>query len=208
MRVAVVGGTGRTGQLVVSELLQRGHDVTALGRNEQTSSLPSSVRQLEGDARDLGAVMMLVRDCDAVCSAVGPRNAKHPVNAAVARVLIVAMRTHGVRRFVGVSGAGITVPGDRKSVRDRVISFLLQRLGGPVVQDKADEYEQWAVSGLDWTLIRPPRLLDGDATGRIEHAASTSPHRTTITRADLAHLVVDCLELGSYIQAAPLTARR
>lgn len=107
VHVAVLGGTGRTGQLVVSELLQRGHDVTALVRTGQDSSLPSTVRQLEGDARDLGAAMALIRDCDAVCSALGSRTAREPVNAAAARVLIVAMRTQGVHRFVGISGAGM-----------------------------------------------------------------------------------------------------
>lgn len=208
MRVAVLGGTGRTGRLIVSELLQRGHDVSALVRDGRGTALPSTVGQLTGDPRDRASVVALVQDCDAVCSALGARGREAPVNAQTARVLIEAMRASGVRRFVGISGAGITVPGDRKSIRDRVISAVLQRLGGRTVQDKAEEYEQWAVSGLDWTLIRPPRLTDGDATGEIEHAASTSPRRTAITRADLATLVVDCLELHSYVGAAPLVAGR
>lgn len=113
-----------------------------------------------------------------------------------------------MRRFVGISGAGITIPGDRKSARDRVISAAMQHLGGASVRDKAEEYELWAVSNLDWAFIRPPRLIDGDATGAIEHAASTSPRRTTITRTDLASFAVDCVTHGHHIAMAPLVAGR
>ena len=50
---------------------------------------------------------------DAVVSALGPRRGDRTLHRHVAAALIEAMRDAGVRRFVGVSGAGIDVPGDR-----------------------------------------------------------------------------------------------
>ncbi|WP_375388844.1 NAD(P)-dependent oxidoreductase [uncultured Amnibacterium sp.] len=207
MRIAVLGATGRTGRLLADELLRRDHEVVALVRDAASAALQPRVGTVEGDARDAAAVDRLLTGTAAVCSALGPRRGDPAIAADVAEVLIAAMRTRGVRRFVGISGAGVTIPGDRKSPRDRAISAAMQRLGGAMVRDKRDEYERWAASGLDWTLVRPPRLVDTDAAGAVEHAASTSPRRTSIARADLAAFLVDCVEQGRYVGAAPLVAR-
>ena len=207
MRVAVLGATGATGRLVVDELVRRGHDVVALTRTAPAAGA-SSVRWVEGDARDLRAVEELVRGADAVASALGPRAGDRTLHRQVAPHLITAMGAAGVRRFVGVSGAGIDVPGDRKSRRDRLISALVQRFGGEAVRDKAVERELWAASDLDWTLVRPPRLVDGPASGRLEHSADRSPRRTSLTRADLAAFVADLVERPDYVRQAPLVAAR
>ena len=207
MRVAVLGGTGSTGRLVVEELVRRGHEVVALSRSA-TSSGAQSVRWVSGDARDPQAVQALVEGADAVVSALGPRRGDRTLHREVAPLLVSVMRAAGVRRFVGVSGAGIDVPGDRKSRRDRVISALIQRFGGEAVRDKAVELQVWAGSGLDWTLVRPPRLVDGPATGEVEHSADRSPRRTSISRADLAVFLADLVARPDYVQQAPLVAAR
>ena len=207
MQVAVLGATGATGRLVVDELVRRGHEVAALTRAAPPAGAPA-VRWVEGDARDATALAALVSGADAVVSALGPRRGDRTLHREVAPHLIDAMGTAGVRRFVGVSGAGIDVPGDRKSARDRLISALVRRLGGEAVRDKAVERELWAASDLDWTLVRPPRLVDGPGTGRLEHSADRSPRRTSLTRADLAAFVVQLVERPEYVRQAPLVAER
>ena len=207
MRVAVLGATGSTGRLVVAELVRRGHEVTALSRTAPSASAPE-VRWVEGDARDAAVVAELVKGAGAVVSALGPRKGDATLHRDVTPHLVSAMRAAGVRRFVGVSGAGIDVPGDRKSPRDRLISALVRRFGGEAVRDKAVERELWAATDLDWTLVRPPRLVDGPATGAVEHSAARSPSRTSISRADLAAFVVDLVEQPDYVREAPLVAAR
>ncbi len=89
-----------------------------------------------------------------------------------------------------------------------MISKLIQTLGGAVVKDKPAEYEVFAASDLDWTLVRPPRLQDGAATGRLEHDAHRSTQSTKIHRTDLASFLVDVVEQELYVKQAPFVATR
>jgi putative NADH-flavin reductase len=207
VRVALLGATGATGRLLVDELVQRGHTVVALTRTQQPGG-SDALTWVVGDARDPESLAALMDGADVVVSALGPRRGDSTLHRDVAPLLVAAMRKAGVRRFIGVSGAGIDVPGDRKSRRDRVISALLQRLGGQTVQDKVLEQRTWADSGLDWTLVRAPRLIDGPPTGRVEHSPDRSPRRTSITRADLAVFLTDLAGGPDYVGQAPLVAGR
>lgn len=206
MRIALLGATGRTGRHVLTAALAQGHEVSALVRDPARLDVPAGVTVVTGDSRDATALARLVEGADAVVSALGPVKKDATLHQDTARALVPVPQAAGVRRFVGVSGAGIDVPGDRKSARDRLISALIQRVGGAVVQDKPAEYAVWAASGLDWTLVRPPRLVDGERTGAVEHHASSSPRRTSITRADLAEFLVQQVTDPTYVHRAPLVA--
>lgn len=207
VRVAVLGASGATGRLLVDELVRRGHDVVVLTRTAGPADFAGAA-WVVGDARDPAALSELVAGADVVMSALGPRRGDARLHREVAPLLVAAMRAAGVRRFIGVSGAGIDAPGDRKSRRDRVISTVLQRVGGQSVEDKAVELQVWASSDLDWTLVRAPRLTNAPASGRVQHSAAESPRRTSISRADLAVFLADLTGQADYVQQAPLVATR
>ena len=97
MKVAVIGASGRTGHLLVEELLRRGHHVTALVRDPVgLGDLAGHVTVVIGDSRkDLGP---LVAGTDAVLSAFGPTRKEPALHQDSAAALITAMRKHGVRR--------------------------------------------------------------------------------------------------------------
>lgn len=204
MRIAVLGGTGRTGRLLIDDLDDRGHDIRMLVRTP--TDVPRGVEVVQGSARDPLTLAQLVLGCDVVVSALGPVAKDRRLHRDVAPLLISAMTQAGIGRFVGISAAGIDVPGDSKSTRDKVISTVIQRLGGDAARDKTLEYEAWADSGLDWTLVRPPRLVDGPATGSVDHHAHASLRSTKVTRADLAAFIADLAENHHYLRKAPFVA--
>jgi uncharacterized protein YbjT (DUF2867 family) len=208
MKIALIGATGRTGAPALTTALDRGHDVTVLVRDP--AKLPAEtrprVRVVVGDVTDPAALTQLLDDADAVVSALGPTGKQADLHTRAARALVEIMSTRGPRRFVGVSAAGIDVPGDRKAPKDKVISWLIRKLGGPVAQDKPVEYAVWAASGLDWTLVRPPRLVDGPGGHRLEHHVHRSTRSTKITRADLGTFLIDTVEGNLYPQSAPFVA--
>ncbi|PRZ08857.1 putative NADH-flavin reductase [Isoptericola sp. CG 20/1183] len=208
MKIALVGATGRTGRHALTTALEHGHDVSVLVRRPDRlpAEVRGQVRVVVGDSTDPAALGELVRGAEAVVSALGPTAKEADLHTRTARALVDVMAAHGPRRFVGVSGAGIDVPGDRKAGKDKVISWLIRTLGGDVVKDKPAEHAVWSASGLDWTLVRPPRLVDGEATGRLEHDAHRSTRSTTIRRADLGAFLVDVAEGDRYARQAPFVA--
>ena len=120
-------------------------------------------RVLEGNALDPEAVEAAVEGQDAVLSALGTRSRKPTTlfSASTAN-LVAAMKKHGVRRLVCLTGIGA---GDSKGAR----RFPLRRVILPFVvnnqyEDK-DRQEIVRRSGLDWVIVRPARLTNGSATG-------------------------------------------
>lgn len=207
MNVAVIGATGRTGRPLVGELLRRGHTVTALARDPaRLAELGERIRVVAGTSANPAALDDLLTDTDAVVSALGPNAKEATLHTDTAHALIEAFARHGVTRFIGVSGAGIDVPGDQKSPRDKAISWMVKKIGGPVAADKQTEYAAYAASDLDWTLVRPPRLVDGPPTGRIYHHAHTPGRASSLRRADLAVMLADVLDQHLYSQQAPFVA--
>lgn len=204
MRITLLGATGRTGRMVAAELVRRGHEVTAVVRD--AARAPQGVVAVVGDAADPPVLAQGLAGSDAVVSALGPVDKDPDLHRRVAAVLVPAMSAAGVRRFVGVSGAGVDAPGDRKRPRDRVISTLLQTLGGATVPDKAGEMAAFRASDLDWTFVRPPRLSEGAATGGVESDPHVSTRSTRMTRGDVAVYLADVLEQGLHVRAAPFAA--
>ncbi|MGL5910783.1 MAG: NAD(P)-dependent oxidoreductase, partial [Phycicoccus sp.] len=204
-----IGATGRTGRHVLDTAVARGHQLSLLVRDPARlpESLAPSVQVITGSATDRDAVGRLVKGAEAVVSALGPTAKEGDLHTRSAELLVDVLSRSGPTRFVGVTGAGIDVPGDRKSLRDKVISRAIQTFGGAVVADKPGEYRVFAASDLEWTLVRAPRLVDGVATGRtLEHDAHVSTRSTKLVRADLAAFLLDAVERGLYVRQAPFVA--
>jgi putative NADH-flavin reductase len=204
MNVTVLGATGRTGRLLVAELIRRGHQVTVLVRDPARA--PKGTRVVVGDSRHDAALGTAVTGADAVISALGPVGKDQQVHRDTAKHLIFVMRAAGVRRYIGVSGAGVDAAGDRKRTRDRIISAGMHLLARAMVADKTAELALWRGTDLDWTLVRPPRLIDGSPTGQVEHEAHLSTRSTGMRRSDLAVFLADVLENGLYHRQAPFAA--
>src|SRR5690349_3909393 len=99
MKIAVVGATGRSGQLVVEQALARGDDVIALARRPE--ALPRrgpGMISAAADVLDRAAVVRALAGADAVVSALGAGTSRQPTvvySAGIANVLH-AMDAHGI----------------------------------------------------------------------------------------------------------------
>lgn len=208
MKITVLGGTGRTGRLLVPDLLAGGHEVTMLVRDPaKAEAFEGRAAIVMGDIRDATSVARALAGADAVASALGPVRKDTTLLRDTAAILTRAMTDAHVPRYVGISVAGLTLPGDRKSSRDEVISWLLNTFGGELAKDKIAEHDIWQRSSLDWTLVRVPRLTDGPLS-EVDHDAHVSGRRTSLSRGNLARFIADAARTGDYSRSAPFVSNR
>jgi len=188
MRITVFGASGASGQQLVEQALAAGHRVTAVVRDP--AKLPARVPSggldvVRADVMDPDAIAPAVAGSDVVISALGPRpKATEPVCAPGAESIVAAMRASGARRLVVIAASGY--------IDDPADGFLTGSIAKPIVRrllrrpfaDMAHADEIVSGSGLDWTIMRPPRLTNGK-----RKTYRTVVDRTvgsTLSRADLA----------------------
>jgi putative NADH-flavin reductase len=73
MHVVLFGASGTIGQRIAREARARGHQVTAVVRRPANVERLEGVSVVQGDVTDPASVARVVRDADAVVSAVSPR---------------------------------------------------------------------------------------------------------------------------------------
>jgi putative NADH-flavin reductase len=203
-RVAIFGGTGPTGRRLLAECLSAGHEVTALVRDPGAlGERHERLRVLQGDALDAGAVERAVVRQDAVLSALGMRSLfrRSEVCEAGARHLLRAMEKHGVSRAILLSALGVG-ESRRAGAGWFFNTFIRTTLLRRPYDDKERMEREVRRSGLDWTLVRAPRLTHGPARG--DYRASDDPgfRGSAISRADVAAFMAAQLGDERFIRRA------
>ena len=195
MRVTVFGATGAIGSHVVRQALDRGFAVTAVVRDPARLVVRHSALQVTtvSTLDDADALAPLVRGSDAVLSGVGPRG-RHdgPVASTATRAILSAMHAEGVHRLVAVSAApvGPTPDGD-SFVNRRIVLPAISALLKDLYADLRAMEDAMANSPAQWTVVRPPKLVNKALTGRYRTAVGSNVARGyTISRADVAHAML------------------
>jgi putative NADH-flavin reductase len=220
MNLTIFAATGGIGRQLLAQAAAADHDVTAVARHPE--NLPSeligsdAVSTVAADLSraDPARLDAAVAGADAVLSGLGPRTKADAGIASVGtRAIVEAMQAAGTRRLVVVSAAPIgTVasadrpappkhdPGDGFVMR-HVLAPLTKRILAAHYADLAEMEGIVRDSGLDWTIVRPPRLTDKPLTGRYRTAQERNVRRgVTISRADVAHLMLALVEQPATIK--------
>ncbi|HWD01002.1 MAG TPA: NAD(P)H-binding protein [Amycolatopsis sp.] len=209
MKITVLGATGRIGTLAVREGLARGWHVTAVVRDPARLPVPSHPNlDVAVHTLDDPALASALQNRDAVVLALGARDRKPTtVNADGARAVVNALRGSDTR-FVAVSAAGLKTEGDGFVTR-----FMVKPLLGVFLRNGfADLLVMESVikdSDVAWTIVRPPRLTDGPATGRVlANAAGPVRGSFSISRADVAAFLLDAADGTGLVRSTVAIARR
>lgn len=207
MRLAIFGATGRTGRHLVEQALGLGHEVRALARDP--GKLPLSHERLtvvQGSAEDAERVDETVRGTDAVLSALGhTKTSSKEVQTRATENILAAMRRHGVRRLVSLTGAGVPDPeNDAPKLFNRAMSLLLRRLQPDVLADAERHAELIRESGLDWVIVRGPMLTDGPRTGNYRVGYVGKGTGARIGRGDVADFMLKQASDEAYLRQLPM----
>ena len=113
------------------------------------------------------------------------------------------MEAAGVRRLVALSGAAITLEGERKPLSGRVAAWVVGRAARWVVEAKRREYERIRASSLDWTLVRPPNVVPGPANPAVRLRQDLPAGSFRVSQGDVAAALLRCATEGIYVREAP-----
>jgi putative NADH-flavin reductase len=206
LRVLIIGATGGTGRQLVTQALERGHAVTALARNPTALAMTHPrLRVLRGDVLDAASLDEAARGQDAVLSALGHKKFFPPnrILSNGTRNVLRAMEAHGVSRFVCETSLGIGDTTGRMGLSYTlfVIPFILPGY----FWDKTRQELLIAESRLNWTLVRPGALTNGERRGKYRHGSHLGSFFRTvrISRADVADFMLNQLTEDTYLRAAP-----
>ena len=206
MKLTIFGATGRTGNLLVEQALNAGHEITVLVRDVSKLNLHNDrLNVISGQIDDPGKVAEVVHGGEAILSALGPVHNRptFEISAGMENI-IAAMKKNGPRRLIISIGAGVGDPNVSTSIMDRLITFVLKSTARYGYEDMFRAAEKVRASDLDWTIVRAPMLTDEPLRGKIRANALGQRFGPRLGRADLAQFMLMQLGDESFIRKAPV----
>lgn len=192
--IAITGGTGFVGQMVLDVAQERGLRIRSLARKIPVGR--ESVEWVQGNLADDASLARLVADAAAVIHIAGLTNAPDPAQFEEANVdgterLIAACKAAKTRRLVFVSSLSARKP-------------ELSQYGA----SKARAEELVKANGLAWTIVRPPGVygprdidyLDMFRTAKFGVVPLPPGGASSIIHArDLAELLLELVPTGALV---------
>jgi putative NADH-flavin reductase len=204
VKISVFGANGPTGRILVDEALKRGHGVNAVTRHPSQFPLKHErLHIVRADVTDGSSLDEAISGCDAVASVLGATYSRKPITVYShgTRAIVAAMDEARCRRIAVVSSGLTYPPGPGYGfLFDKIIHPLLHNVIGRTLYADMRAMEEFLRSrpDLEWIVIRPGRLVDGD-TGQPYRKEPETPSRRYTTRIDLANVILDDLETGADI---------
>lgn len=203
MKVLVIGATGGTGRCVVERALQSGHEVTAFARTPQKLTMQHErLRVAQGDVLVANAVLRAMQGQEAVICALGPAAGTAPgrIISEGTRNIIQAMAQTGVPRLVFESGMMV---GEGRGLRaiNRFLLAAFRTLNRALYEDKLRAESLVRESGLDWIVVRPPKLkhMPGRGNYRVGPALNVNLP-AGLSHADVADFMVKSVTTDAHLR--------
>jgi putative NADH-flavin reductase len=198
VKVVVFGASGLTGRRVVAQGLSSGHQITAVVRDATRCKFEShpDLHIVTGDVtRDDNAVTETLAAKDAVISALGNSRDVASMRAPTVitdaiHLIVSAMRRAGVRRLILTSSLGVG-----QSIEDAplLLRAMFKTILRPTFADKlrAEHFLRENDEGIDWTLVYPVLLTNGERSGAYRSGKRLSlSGLPSISRADVADFLI------------------
>ncbi|TSB45970.1 NAD(P)-dependent oxidoreductase [Alkalicoccobacillus porphyridii] len=202
MNVAVIGATGKAGQLIVTELKERGHEVTAIVRQASKLTEPN-INVIEKDAIDIQTED--IDPFDVVVNAIGFPPEHSDKHVTFGRLLIDLFAEVKTARLIVVGGAG-SLYVDKEHTTQLIDTPDFPEIFKPVADgSRLNLADLREVQSFDWTMISPAAdfRADGARTGTYtkggEELLLNKSGNSYISYADYAIAVADEVESGSVI---------
>jgi len=194
MKLGIIGATGKAGQLILKEAVQREIDVTAIVRNPEKLK-GEGYDIIEKDANDIKADDLA--DFDVIVNALGfePENA-HLLSELGDKIIDAVNETDNTR-FITIGHAGTLFKNDERSQRIFESDTFPEDFK-PVANHHLKNLQKLEnTDQLEWTFVCPASFFDfeGTFTGKYEVGGDVriknSEGKSYLSYPDLASAIVD-----------------
>ncbi len=211
MRVCIVGASGKLGQYMVQQSLDRGHEVVGVCREQSVGKLDAfkgRITVIPGATDDREVIKRAVDGCDGVLTVLVPRGV-HQYATGTAQAVLDYARP-GARL---VFSCGWHITRDGKDVYSWKIKLLvhvvgrLARLARVVdLDDQVEACRRVFASDTRWTVVRGSDLEEGESQGLpvwSRHVGDPILASNITRRVDFALFMVAALENDALVHEAP-----
>lgn len=193
----VLGAAGGIGRQVVEVALAEGWRVTAVLRTPAKLDLSHPLLTIvKGDVLDAATFENYLTGASVVVSAIGVSGGlggdkPTTLYSDGAGCVLEAMRRRGARRVFVISASAIEISPVLPAIVRFAAKNILQKLLRHMYADLGVMESRVTESGVDWTIVRPPRLTNKPVTGKYRFAVNAwLKNSLSISRADVAHFIV------------------
>ena len=213
IKIAVLGGGGRTGRYLVNHLLSRGYHVKVLLRAKperpqmSDNQFPSNLSDphleiVKGDAVVYADIRNLLSGCEAVISTLGQRAGEPMVASRATTHILSVMDEFAIRRYILVAGINVDTPTDQKGPKTKAATEWMKGQFPEIHEDRARAYDLLSESSADWTIVRLPMITYSMDLYPVATDTSDCPGET-IGAASVAVFLEEQLWDRTYISKAP-----
>lgn len=207
MNITVFGANGRVGSQVVTELLKRGHSVTAFVHGKSQLLAQPRLRLFQGDIYDESSVSEALAKSDAVVSALGSWGTKRKdVLSAAMKTIAPIAEALGIERVVSLTGSDASAANDTHTLLHRLTHMAFSVLAGGVLHDGEAHIEILASSSLEWTVVRSPVMKPAGSKKYSLNNNRPKPWHS-IPRAAVVQSMCDLVESHEHAGHAPFIHR-
>ncbi|MFK7814028.1 MAG: NAD(P)-dependent oxidoreductase [Maribacter sp.] len=203
-KIAVIGGTGKSGKYLVQQLLKNGYRLKMLVRNPDNFTIDNSLAEVVyGDVRDYETVKLLLQQCDVVISTLGGTPLSEPtVFSKATKNILNAMSEFGIKRYIVTTGLHVDTPNDKKNPKVQFGTDWMHKNFPKSTADRQVEFELLSESRIDWTLVRLPLIILTDDQKEINISLEDCPG-DSISATDLAIFLIAQIKDKTFLQKAP-----
>lgn len=205
MKLAIIGGTGKTGNELLKQGLEAGHHITALVRNPKKVKIQHpNLKVIQGNVLNITDLEGIFKGKEAVLSALGHKRFFGPSNilSQGTKNILQAMNTSAVSKFICITSMGIN--DNRFKLGLYYTLFVIPFIVFFYFRDKAKQERLIMASDLNWTVVRPGQMTNGKKRMQYKQGANLGSYILTkmISRADVAHFMLSQINSPTYYQKA------
>ena len=164
MNILILGGTGRVGGQIVTYALHDRHHVTVLVRTPEKIQINNeNLTIIQGNVLNKDDIVRAMHGIDVVISALNTDGATTLSESMP--FIIEAMENEGIQRIITVGTAGILQSRTTPNLL-RYQSSESKRKSTRAAEEHHKVYDMLKQSTLEWTIVCPTYLPDGERLGK------------------------------------------